>query len=604
MNHNSIYEDLTIVLKRVKNTQILFKVLFVLLVVSFWKIQILEYQKYWKKSEANRMREIMLSPQRGLITDRNGVIIAKNIACFKASIIKENSQDLDVSYEKISYLLNLEEDVLRKRVERFQSVPLFYPIVVKDNLTQEEISRIEARQLEFPELMIEVEPRRFYPFNTFAAHIIGYLQEISQEDIKNNKYSEKGIGDLIGKTGIEKQYESILVGKKGKVLEIVDSSGRKKGELLREEPVKGKDIRLSLDFDLQKKAEDLLDGREGAIIVLNPKTGEILAMVSYPSFDPNKFINRFSPEEWQEIASSPDFPLENRVIRGLYSPGSIFKLAMALAALDLNEITEKTSFICNGSILIYGHPFSCWYKPGHGPVNLTSAIQHSCNIYFYLLGKNLGIENIAKYAKEFGFGTKTGIDLPEEKNGLVPDPRWKEEVKKANWFPGETISVSIGQGPLLVTPLQTADFTALIANRGKPVNPHLVIQEEKNEFNTPITREIQTKIDWSSKRKLFEKVIEGMWKSVNAGGTGRLALIDGYDICGKTGSTQIISTSTIKKLGEQIIEIKTHSWFAGFAPKDNPKVVVTVLVEYGGMGGQTAAPIARQLFTLFKEKYD
>jgi len=604
MNHNSIYEDLTIVLKRVKNTQILFKVLFVLLVVSFWKIQILEYQKYWKKSEANRMREIILSPQRGLITDRNGVIIAKNIACFKASIIRENSQDLDVSYEKISYLLNLEEDVLRKRVERFQSVPLFYPIVVKDNLTQEETSRIEARQLEFPELMIEVEPKRFYPFNTFAAHIIGYLQEISQEDIKNNKYSEKGIGDLIGKTGIEKQYESILVGKKGKVLEIVDSSGRKKGELLREEPVKGKDIRLSLDFDLQKKAEDLLDGREGAIIVLNPKTGEILAMASYPSYDPNKFINRFSPEEWQEIASSPDFPLENRVIRGLYSPGSIFKLAMALAALDLNEITEKTSFICNGSILIYGHPFSCWYKPGHGPVNLTSAIQHSCNIYFYLLGKNLGIENIAKYAKGFGFGTKTGIDLPEEKNGLVPDPRWKEEVKKAKWFPGETISVSIGQGPLLVTPLQTADFIALIANRGKPVYPHLVIQEEKNEFKTPITREIQTKIDWSSKRKLFEKVIEGMWKSVNAGGTGRLALIDGYDICGKTASTQIISTSTIKKLREQIIEIKTHSWFAGFAPKDNPKVVVTVLVEYGGMGGQTAAPIARQLFTLFKKKYD
>lgn len=604
MNHNSIYEDLTIVLKRVKNTQILFKVLFVILVVSFWKIQILEYQKYWKKSEANHMREIMLSPQRGLITDRNGVIIAKNIACFKASIIKENSQDLDVSYEKISYLLNLEEDVLRKRVERFQSVPIFYPIVVKDNLTQEEISRIEARQLEFPELMIEVEPKRFYPFNTFASHIIGYLQEISQEDIKNNKYSEKGIGDLIGKTGIEKQYESILVGKKGKVLEIVDSSGRKKGELLREEPVKGKDIRLSLDFDLQKKAEDLLDGREGAIIVLSPKTGEILSMASYPSFDPNKFINRFSPEEWQEIASSPDFPLENRVIRGLYSPGSIFKLAMALAALDLNEITEKTSFICNGSILIYGHPFSCWYKPGHGPVNLTSAIQHSCNIYFYLLGKNLGIENIAKYAKEFGFGTKTGIDLPEEKNGLVPDPRWKEEVKKANWFPGETISISIGQGPLLVTPLQIADFTALIANRGKPVNPHLVIQEEKNEFKTSITREIQTKIDWSSKSILFEKVIEGMWKSVNAGGTGRLALIDGYDICGKTGSTQIISTSTIKKLREQIIEIKTHSWFTGFAPKDNPKVVVTVLVEYGGMGGQTAAPIARKLFTLFKEKYD
>lgn len=604
MNHNSIYEDLTIVLKRVKNTQILFKVLFVLLVVSFWKIQILEYQKYWKKSEANRMREIMLSPQRGLITDRNSVIIAKNIASFKASIIRENSQDLDGSYEKISYLLNLEEDVLRKRVERFQSVPLFYPIVVKDNLTQEEIARVEARQLEFPELMIEVEPKRFYPFNTFASHIIGYLQEISQEDIKNNKYSEKGIGDLIGKTGIEKQYESILVGKKGKVLEIVDSLGRKKGELLRKEPINGKNIRLSLDFDLQKKAEELLDGREGAIIVLNPKTGEILAIASYPSFDPNKFINRFSPEEWQEIANSPEFPLENRAIRGLYSPGSIFKLAMALAALDLNEITEKTYFICNGSILIYGHPFSCWYKPGHGPVNLISAIQHSCNIYFYLLGKKLGIKNIAKYAKEFGFGTKTGIDLPEEKNGLVPDPIWKEEVKKANWYPGETISVSIGQGPLLVTPLQIADFTALIANRGKPVNPHLVIQEEKNEFKTPITREIQTKIDWTSKRKLFEKVIEGMWKSVNANGTGRFALIDGYNICGKTGSTQIVSTSTIEKLGKQRKEIKTHSWFTGFAPKDNPKVVISVLVEYGGMGGQTAAPIARQLFTLFKEKYD
>ncbi|MBS3818713.1 penicillin-binding protein 2 [bacterium] len=601
MKKNKIYEDFSLIVKRGHITFIIIQIFLVFLLLFFWKIQILDHNKYWNKSEANRIREVSIPCQRGLILDRNGVILADNTASFKASVIRENMENSRKSYSKIAQLLEIPLEELKKRIDKYKALPQFHPLVVKDDLTLEEVSRIEARKIEMPELIIQAEPKRNYPFKTLASHVLGYLQEISKEEMESGKYEDKVMGDLIGKKGIEKQYESYLSGEKGKVLKIVDSLGRKEGEVARVEPEKGKNIVLTIDSDLQKKAEAFLEGKEGVVVAMDPEKGEILALTSFPNFNPNKFINRFTPEEWLELVQDPEYPLENRAIRGLYAPGSIFKLVIALGALDMNLITERTQFYCSGSTRIYGHPFSCWYKPGHGRVNLYEGIQNSCNIYFYQVGKRLGIKSISHYSRMLGLGSRTGIDFPGEKKGLVPSPDWKKRVKGSPWYPGETISVSIGQGPLTVTPIQVAASTSLIANRGIKVVPHLI----KN-----IPADSWEKLDSFKKESVglesiyFEKVIQGMWRVVNEGGTGRAARVKGFNVCGKTGSTQIMSSSKLKKLEEEGKEIKTHSWFTGFAPKNNPEIVVTVLVEYGGMGGATAAPIARELFSLYKEKYD
>lgn len=603
MENNKVYEDLILVLRRSKKIFIFIQVLIVFLLLNFWKIQVLDHKKYWEKSEANRMREIVLPSQRGLIKDRGQTILADNKASFKVSIIRENCEDYDKSCRKISRLLKIEEDVLKERIKRYESFPVFKPIVIKENLSFEEVAVIEARKLEFPELFLQAEPKRFYPFGDLAAHALGYIQELSGEEIKKSLYQQRRLGDLIGKTGVEKVYEATLVGTDGEALEIVDSMGRSRGKIAKREPEKGQNIILTLDYALQEKAEELLEGREGAVVMMDPQTGEILALASYPTFDPNKFIDRFTPEEWLDLVNSPEFPLENRAIRGQYAPGSIFKLVIDLGALELGIIDEETTFTCKGEIEIYNEPFTCWVEKGHGEMNLIQAIRNSCNIYHYQVGKKMGIDQISRYAKMLGFGAKTGIDLPGEKAGLVPNPQWKREVRKERWQPGETISVSIGQGPLMVTPLQVALYTSIIANRGRKVTPHLL-----NSQSLAGVRVFSEKDAVDIELSTFETVIQGMWEVVNKGGTGWAANVKGFDICGKTGSTQLISTEKDKEKKveeeEEEEETKTHSWFTGFAPRDNPKIVVTVIIEYGGMGGATAAPLARKLFNSYRRKYD
>jgi penicillin-binding protein 2 len=600
MKKNRIYEDLSPIPRRSYGFLIFVRVLFVLLLLYFWKIQILDYQKFWNKSEENRIHEIILSPQRGLILDRDGKILAKNNASFKASFIRENTGNLEESYQTVADLLDIELKELKRRMERYRSMPAFHPIVIKDNLTSIEVAKVESRKLECPELIVQSETKRDYPNGTAASHVLGYLQEISPDELKMNEYKSSHLGDMVGKTGIEKQYESLLAGTKGRALEIVDSWGRHMGEMARWEPVKGQDIHLAVDFDLQILAEKLLNHREGAVVMMRPASGEVLAMASYPNFDPNRFINRFTPEEWMELIESRSYPLENRAIRGLYSPGSLLKPVLGLAALDSELIDPNITFHCSGTVVIYGHPFSCWYAPGHGALNLAGAIQNSCNVYFYNLGKKLGIDRIAAYCRDFGLGRHTGIDLPQEKSGLVPDPEWKKRVRNEVWYPGETISVSIGQGPLLVTPLQMAEVTTIISNRGRGVAPKILLPDPVN--GPEAIPNFTEKIDISSSH--FESVIEGMFRAANRGGTAAAARVDEFKVCGKTGSTQVVSSDIAYKLGDDEKVTRTHSWFTGFAPRNKPEVVVTVIVEYGGSGGGTAAPIAGRLFEYYKEKYD
>lgn len=587
MRSSPIYDDVAPLARRARAVFFVVAGLFLILAFSYWKIQILDYGKFWAMSEANRTREIVLPAPRAALTDRSGqIILVNNIASFKASIIRENTRDFAASCARVGALLGLDPGVIEERVDKFRSEPLFKPIVVKDDLTLEEVARIEARKLDLPELVIETEPKRFYPYGTLGAHVLGYMQELTTDELRG-AFKDRRLGDRIGRMGVENSLEKRIAGTDGKLVEIVDSLGRKRDELERVDPVQPPKVVLTLDYDLQAKADEFLAGREGAIVALDPKTGGILALASSPTYDPNKFVNRFTPEEWTTLAENPDNPMLNRAIQGLYSPGSMFKLVMAAAGLDTGTIVPQTTAYCPGSIMIYGRQFRCWFEAGHGTVNLYEAIRQSCNVYFYSLGRRMNIDTIARYATELGLGRKTGIDIPGEREGLVPDTEWKKRVMKEDWYPGETISVAIGQGALQVTPVQVAEMTATIANRGTRVRPHLVLDDETQAGIVRVPSAV------------LNEIIEGMWRSANEGGTGAAARVDGFDVCSKTGTVQTIGRETAERLG---IKPKTHSWFTGFAPRNDPRIVVTVLVEFGGSGGATSAPVAGELFKIYKAK--
>ena len=588
-----IYEDLSPIAKRARIIFILAAAIFGVVLFFYWKLQILDHKTFWAQAESNRTRDIAIPAPRAVLTARSGaVILADSAASFKVSLIRESIRNLDESIRQTAPLLELEPGVLRQRIDKFRTQPAFRPIVVKDNLTLEEVSRIEARRMDFPELVIEAEPKRSYPFRTFGAHVLGTMQELTPEDLRS-AFKDRKAGDMAGKSGVEEAYDARLAGVDGKLVEVVDSLGRKREELERVEPQQRPKLALTLDYDLQAKAEELLAGKEGAVVVLDARTGGVLTLASFPTYDPNKFINRFTPEEWLELVKNPDTPLVNRATQGQYSPGSIFKPAMALGALDLGVITDQTTFFCAGAATFYDRVYHCWFEPGHGALTLPEAIRQSCNIYFYNLGMRMKIDDIARYAEDLGLGRKTGLDIAGEKTGLVPSTDWKRRTQGAVWYPGETISVAIGQGPLQVTPLQVAAMMGCIANRGARIRPHLLMEDDAKASGTAGRSAIPAAV--------FEKVIEGMWRSANMEGTGRGAKVEKFDVCGKTGSTQIIGRETSERLG---IKRKTHSWFAGFAPRNDPKVAIAVLVEMGGMGGETAAPLAGQLLKICKDKYD
>jgi penicillin-binding protein 2 len=594
MIDNEIYEDFSLIRRRARFVFRLVAILFVVAAAAYWKIQILDHRKFWAMSERNRTREIVLPAPRAILTDRDGsVVLADNRASFKASFIRENCRDEAVSIGRISELLDLDPNVVRSRIDKFRSLPAFRPIVIKDGLTTEEVARVEVRRIDLPELIVETEPRRIYPFGVLASHTLGTLQEVTMDELRGAA-KERRPGDMIGKSGFEGAYNERITGQDGKLIEIVDSLGRKQSELERIDPLPNPKIALTLDFDLQSKAEELLAGKEGAVVILDSATGEVLTLASFPNYDPNKFINRFTPEEWQSLVQNPDNPLLNRALQGLYSPGSVFKPVMALGALDAGLITPETVFFCGGAIEIYGALRHCAAEGGHGSLALRDAIRYSCNIYFYQLGRRMSIDTIARYAEAMGLGQKTGIDIDGEKDGLVPSTAWKLKTRKEEWYAGETISVAIGQGPLQTTPLQIASMTARLANRGRTVPPHLLRDRPVVPPDAPAT---------TIPASMFESVIEGMWRSVNAEGSARSARVEGLEICGKTGSTQTISRETADRLAAGSRAKKTHSWFTGFAPRNNPRIVVTVLVEYGGMGGETAAPIAGQLLALYQKKH-
>ena len=560
-----------------------------LLLLGFWKLQIIESERYAQLAERNRIRSIPIIAPRGRMLDREGRVLVDNYPSFSILLLRDDLQQIERSLPQIAEGLSVPLEELQERLAEAQSLPRFQPIVIKPEASQADIAFIESHRADIPLLeMLMVYRRRYLP-DGFMAHASGYVGEVSapQVESSNGRYRP---GDVVGKTGLERQYNDILMGTDGLRRVIVNSVGREMGRLEQKEVIPGKQIQLTIDYDLQVAAEQALAGKKGAVVALDPRTGEVLAMVSRPAPDPNLFAVRVPLEEWKRLNEDPDRPLLNRAIQAQLAPGSVFKIIMATAMLESKAIPEDFSVFCTGITEFYGRPFHCWQKHGHGAVSLHRAVVQSCDVFFYNVGKRLGIDRISYYAAQLGLGRRTGIDLPAEESGLMPSEEWKQRVFHQKWYPGETISVAIGQGAVVTTPLQLARTLGGIAMGGDFKQPHLLIAPASVPEQRFPLREDTT-----------EKITQAMYGVVNEGGTAAGVRLEGIELCGKTGSAQVISGEGLKRAGRQH-QFKDNAWFVGYAPRRHPEIVVSVLVQEGEHGASAAAPIARDVIKAYYDK--
>ncbi len=567
----------------------------VLIAAGYWFVQIAEGSYYRELADNNRLRKLTIEAPRGLIVDRYGRPLVENTPSYSLLLDRSLTQDLPASLEFTAEILARPAAELTRALEEYQRTPAFQPIRIADSLTLTQVARFEVEHLEHPEFEIEVEHLRLYRQAHQTAHLLGYLGEVTPADLARPETPYRP-GDLIGKKGLEGLYEEYLRGDTGERVVVVDSRGQLIEEFDRQPAHSGRDLELTLDLQLQQAAAELLEDRVGSIVALDPRRGEVLALVSAPSFDPNLFARRLRRDDWRKLLDHPRHPLQNRALQNTYPPGSVFKIVMALAALDRGVIDPKaTVAYCRGYSALYNNRYRCWKAAGHGSVNLRQALKGSCNVYFHQLGQKLKIDQIAAYSRMLGLGTPTGIDLNGEKAGLVPDERWSLEARKTPWYPGETISVATGQGPILVTPMQLAVVMAAVANGGYLVRPHLVRTEDSSTSGERLPLNPEH----------LELVADALRSVVNEpGGTGNSAAINGLEIAGKTGTAQVIAQERRIKNEELAPENRDHAWFASFAPGDDPRLVVVVFVENGGAGSRAAAPLARALYEQFFQKAD
>ncbi len=557
---------------------------FVILVISLWYLQMIKGGEFKERAAENCIRSLVEDAPRGRIYDRQKKLLVTNRPAVVVSIIPAEVDDLEKLSERLSRIIDISPEEISQTVKNYRDNP-FKPLKILDDCEMNKIVEIEERKDELKGVVLEVKPRRNYLYHDFAAHSLGYVGEIDKEELVQFGNPKFQGGDIIGKAGLEKYYDDILRGEKGGKEVEVDASGQEIATLLYQKPVPGGDLILTIDRELQLYGENLLFDKKGSIVVSDPKTGEILALVNKPSFSPNLFADGISHSDWQRLSFDSDYPLTNRSIQGLYSPGSIFKVITAIAALEEGVTDKKRKIYCPGSFELAGQTFTCWKETGHGSLGIVDGIAHSCNVYFYTLGKDLGIERFNKYMQKFGLGEKTGIDLPVEAVGIIPSAQWKKREVNEIWFPGDTINLSIGQGYLLLTPLQVHTIICAIAADGEIYKLRLVkkIILAEGETVKEIKPEIYKKVDFSL--DTFKIVKEGLRQTLLKG-TGWRANIDELAIAGKTGTAQ-------NPQGE------THAWFIGYAPYENPEVCITVFIENGGEGGEAAAPIARAML----EKY-
>ena len=564
--------------------------IFLFLIWGFWRLQVLNPQIYDERAIQNSIKSVPILAPRGRILDRDGRVIVDNHSSFSLWLARENLKEAHL--KPIADGLDLDYDDLYARVQRVRSQPKYVPLKIKAELSPADLAFIDSHRDFFPEMEVIQRKSRLYPQNGMLAHVIGYTGEISEQELDLPEFAKYKSGDVIGKFGIEREYNNVLMGVDGQKQVVVDNRGQIRDTLAEKPFVPGKDLQLTIDLDLQAVAELAMEGKNGAVVALDPRTGEVLAMVSRPAFDPNKFAERVKTKDWKELLDNPDHPLMNKAIQAQQAPGSTFKPFVALAGLESGSIDDEYTVHCAGGVSLYGHYYHCWLKGGHGTISLHSGIVHSCDSYFYTIGNKMGIDNIAYYADLAGLGHPTGIDLPQEKDGVVPSPQWKLRNYREKWWAGETPSVAIGQGALTVTPVQLARAIGGLAIGGVWHHPHLLKGMAEKQPPT----------EWNLNPDNVKDVVNGMYGVVNEWGTGAAAQLPGIEVCGKTGSAQLASNDYVKGAGAgHAKDLRDNAWFEGFAPRANPEIVVVALFEHG-IHGQYAAPIVRDVIKAYFDK--
>ena len=578
---------------------------FGVLILRIWHLQILQKDVLQTLSENNRTKKVLQSDYRGKILDTGNKVIVDIRSSFNLYITPEDTKDIKGIYEIISRRLSMDE---KEFYQTIKSAPSYKDILIERDLSREDVAFIEEHKIDLPGVFFKVEPLRNYREGRLAAHVLGYIGEISKTQLAAANDSDYRQGDYIGKYGLEKIYESSLRGKKGSKEIEVDASGRELKILHQVFPKQGENLVLTIDVEIQKKVEKLLVGKEGAVTVLDPNSGAILAMASSPSFDPNLFAGKFSKATWNALIYDNLHPLQNRAIQGQYAPGSVYKIITASAGLGEGMVDEKFTTFCKGRFKLGNREYRCWKKTGHGKVNLHKALVQSCDVYFYKLGSRVGIDKLARYAYGYGLGQKAGFELPEEKKGLVPSTTWKIENRNEQWYLGETVSASIGQSYNLVTPLQMANLIGAVANGGTLWKPYVLKKIISND-GTVIKKtspQILKKLPVSEEHlNIIRKALSGV--VIEQRGTGYRARIPGIKVSGKTGTSQVIRMKSDeeeeKNKEETPYEFRDHAWFVAFAPSEKPQIAISVIVEHGGHGGSASAPIAREIIKKYFELY-
>ncbi|HWP90933.1 MAG TPA: penicillin-binding protein 2 [Thermodesulfobacteriota bacterium] len=571
---------------------------FLILAGRLWYLQVLRGDEFERFSLNNRIRVVRVPAPRGRILDRQGREIIANRPSFDVYVLPKDIRDLGFLTDTLSTVLGLDVKNITSKIQAALKQDRFKPVLIAQDINRDQLALIEARKGSLPSVIIEVNHTRKYPHGKLGASFLGYLGKATESDLE--LYPGIRGDDMVGKSGVEKSWEAYLQGKHGFIQKVTDALGREvrwdffEQDLKSRDSVQGADVVLSIDLDLQKAAEEALGDRSGAVVVVDVRTGGVLALVSHPTFNPSDFIRGIDAKKWKELIADPSFPLLNRATQGLYAPGSVFKIVTAAAGLKEGVIDSHSGFYCPGRYRLGSKTFRCWKPAGHGWVNLRQAIVKSCDVYFYNVVAKLGIDRFATYIKDFGFGALTGIDI-EERPGISPSREWKLKTYKEQWYEGETISMGIGQGYVNSTPLQIALMTSAVANGGKLLKPQMVKKVVSPMGETLVENHPQVNHTLSVNQTILDLIRDGLVGVVNdPSGTGRNARLDEMTVAGKTGTAQVVG------LGKGNHErFKDHAWFTSYAPAENPEVAITVMVENGGKGGAVAAPVVKQILEVY-----
>jgi penicillin-binding protein 2 len=581
--------------------QYLITAVFSLLAVSFWVLQVVQHAQYREMAESNHQRTLVRRAPRGMVFDRNGEPLVLNRNSHSISIDREQTKDLDRTIRVLADVIGVDQARVREVVDRHRREPRYRPITIVADATLAQVAAVTARRYELPDVVVEEVPTRQYQPKALAAHLFGYVGEASEAQVKEDEAVKSG--DVVGQSGLEKVYNKLLMGEDGAKRVVVNSVGREMSLLEEIDPSEGHRLKLTIDIDVQRAVEDGFRafGFNGAAVIMDPVSGELLAFTSLPAYDPNIFAAGIDGATWTALNRDALRPLTNRAIQGIYSPGSTFKMVVAAAALEEGLITPDHSVYCGGSGVFYGRAFRCHKAGGHGTVTLRQAIEQSCNVYFYTIGNSVGIDRIHKWATLLGIGVKSGVDLPNEAAGIMPSTEWKRRRTGEKWYAGETISVSIGQGQVSVTPMSLAVMMATLANGGTRVTPHLLkaVDEGRGWKEVPPPAP-QSRV--TMKPENLQAIRDGLWMVVNHAGTGGRARIPGYDVAGKTGTAQVISIEGGRAAaGRTTRDLRDHGWFVFFAPRDNPTIAGVIFAEHAEHG-YSAAPIAKYAMETFFAK--